>query len=188
MKLKTIAALGLSVAALRATLPSADAQDLTRRANRKVASTAGPDGRPLTIGGRRGPSAGGIVVRDGGNEIYAPGGFSAHGYGWGPPGSDQAQRAARNASVTYRSANSYLGLNGIGAYGFGDRGESGYNNPYYGNSYNRYVGYNGTPADLAFGPAFANRHITADDEDFERSEGLTSVDRDYTRPLFSEDE
>ena len=171
-----------------ASFNAAQAQDQVRKPARHLAAAkVDANGRPLTIGGRRAAGPGAIVVSDNGNEIYAPGGFSAHGYGWGAPGSEQAERAARNASVTSRSANGDLGLNGIGAYGFGDRGESGYNNPFYGNSYNRYVGYNGTPADLAFGPAFANRHITADADDDGR-EGLSPIDRNTTGPLFGNDE
>ena len=106
-----------------ASFNAAQAQDQVRKPARHLAAAkVDANGRPLTIGGRRAAGPGAIVVSDNGNEIYAPGGFSAHGYGWGAPGSEQAERAARNASVTSRSANGDLGLNGIGAYGFGDRG------------------------------------------------------------------
>lgn len=130
----------------------------------------GPAGyRPLTIGRNavtvtRGPHAGLIVSR---NEVYAPGGFSAHGYGYGRLSREAALRAAQNADVRYRTEGVYgYGLDGIGGIGFGDGLESGYNNPSYGNSFNRYIGYNGVPTDLAFGPAFGNRYIADHEPEF----------------------
>lgn len=154
-------------AALAVAVPAAAEAGGTKHRHRAAREAE----HPLTIGGRH-RGYGPIVVRGGGREIYAPGGFSAHGFGYGPPGSEMAERAARNAEVRYRTGGVYgYGLDGVGGIGFGDGLESGYNNPYYGNSYNRYVGYNGVPTDLAFGPAFADRHIAADDDDAPASLG-----------------
>ena len=139
--------------------------------------------RPLDIGRRagfvtRGPHAGLIVRR---NEIYAPGGFSAHGYGYGRPNSEAAIRAAQNADVRYRTSGLYgYGLDGVGGIGFGDGLETGYNNPYYGNSFSRYTGYNGLPTDIAFGPAFGNRYIADHEPEF--------ADDPDRQPLFSSPE
>lgn len=119
---------------------------------------AAADGyRPLDVGGRH--HYGPIIYRK--NEIIAPGGFSAHGYGPGPD-SEEARRADRNADVRARTGGVYgYGLDGLGGTQvFGDREESGYNNPNWGNAFSSYVGYNGTPTALAFGPGFANRYIT----------------------------
>ena len=60
--------------------------------------------------------------------------------------------------------------------------------PFYGNSYNRYVGYTGVPAAEAFGPAFANRHITADEGGYDGRDEVSPVDRNLARPLFGDDE
>ena len=130
--------------------------------HRSIAAASERD-RPLTIGGH--PR--GIYRR--GNEIVAPGGFSAHGYGY-PVATADELRALRNADVRRRTAGVYgYGVDGLGGSGFEDNGETGYSNPYYGNGFNRYVGYNGVPTTLAFGPAFANRYITdhepGDDEE-----------------------
>ena len=101
------------------------------------------DKRALTIGGHRG------VYRDG-DRIVAPGGFSAQGYGY-PVASPEDVRQARDAALRADG----LGFGGPDvAVGL----EPGFGNPYYGNGFNRYVGYGGVPSDLAFGPAFANRH------------------------------
>lgn len=131
--------------------------------------------RPLTIGRHAGITArrshGGIIVRR--NEIYAPGGFSAHGYGYG--------RQAQNADVRYRTSGVYgYGLDGVGGIGFGDGLVTGYNNPYYGNSFSRYIGYNGVPTDIAFGPAFGNRYIADHEPEF--------ADDPDRQPLFSPEE
>ena len=162
----------------------AQAQDrpLRKGGHARVAS-ADRDYRPLTIGRHagivtRGRHAGLIVRR---NEVYAPGGFGAHGYGYGRPNSEAAVRAAQNADVRYRTGGLYAyGLDGEGGIGFGDGLETGYNNPYYGNSFNRYVGYNGVPTDIAFGPAFGNRYIADHEPEF-----ASDPDR---QPLFSSPE
>ena len=124
-------------------------------AHRHLAAVEAGD-RPLTIGR---PRVGPIIRR--GNTIIAPGGFSAHGYGYGLPGSDVARRALQNADVRARTDGVFgYGLDGLGGTEvFGDAGESGYNNPYWGNAFSQYTGYNGVPTALAFGPAFANRYI-----------------------------
>ena len=117
------------------------------------------DDRPLTIGGQHRPRG---IYRVG-NDIIAPGGFSAHGYGY-PVASPDDRREAYNASIRARASGPYgYGADGIGGLGFEDDPETGYDNPYYGNSFNRYVGYDGLPTQLAFGPGFANRHITGHD-------------------------
>lgn len=149
--------------------PGAQAQDRPLPKAHARAMSAGRDYRPLTIGRpagivTRGAHAGLIVRR---NEIYAPGGFSAHGYGYGRPNSEAAVREAQNADVRYRTGGVYgYGLDGVGGIGFGDGLETGYNNPYYGNSFSRYIGYNGVPTDIAFGPAFANRYIADHEPEF----------------------
>lgn len=124
--------------------------------------------RPLTITRHHGPSTRGtgIEVRNGGNEIIAWGGFSANGYGYGRLGPRAARREAENEAVRARTAGLYgYGFDGLGGTGFDDDLRSGFDNPFYGNAYNGYVGYNGVPTAFAFGPAFANRHITDSDDD-----------------------
>lgn len=123
--------------------------------------------RPLTITRRTGPVRGtGIEVRDHGNEVIAWGGFGANGYGYGRAGGEASRRAARNESVRARTAGLYgYGFNGLGGTGFDEDRVSGFDNPTYGNAYNSYVGYNGVPTAFAFGPAFASRHITDNDND-----------------------
>lgn len=135
--------------------------------------------RPLTITKRATPGSG-VQVLDGGNRIIAWGGFSANGYGWGPPNSPAARRAARNASVRYRTAGVYgYGFDGLGGSFDGDDLRSGgYNNPNYGNAYNAYIG---TPTALEFGPGFASRHITdSDDADNENDTGPTPAQIGYS--------
>ena len=126
--------------------------------------------RPLTITRHAGPARGtGIEVRDHGNEIVAWGGFSGNGYGYGRMGSAAARREARNEAVRLKTDGLYgYGFDGLGGTGFDEDLRSGYDNPTYGNAYNSYVGYNGVPTTLAFGPGFASRHITdSDDEDLD---------------------
>lgn len=179
----TLSTVGLTaMLALMGMTLGATAQEVPRRHASAHARFAGADPtyRPLTIGRhpgamvRNGPHAGLIVGR---NEVYAPGGFSAHGYGPRPL-TEAELRAAQNADVRYRTGGVYgYGLDGLGGIGFGDGLESGYNNPSYGNSFNRYVGYNGVPTDLAFGPAFGNRYIADHEPEF-----ASDPDR---QPLFS---
>jgi hypothetical protein len=127
--------------------------------------------RALTITRHAGAHRGtGIEYRDGGREVVAWGGFSANGYGPRAMGSEAARREARNESVRLRTDGVYgYGFDGLG--GTFDNGELsnapgfGYNNPNYGNAYNGYTGYGGVPTALAFGPAFANRHITDSEDD-----------------------
>jgi hypothetical protein len=128
--------------------------------------------RPLTISRHAGAAhrGTGIEYRDGGREVVAWGGFSANGYGPRAMGSEAARREARNESVRLRTDGVYgYGFDGLG--GTFDDGELnnspgfGYNNPNYGNAFNGYTGYGGVPTALAFGPAFANRHITDSDDD-----------------------
>lgn len=126
-----------------------------------------PKDRPLTITRHTGAVRGtGVEVRDHGNEVIAWGGFGANGYGYGGAGSEAARRAARNESVRARTAGLYgYGFDGLGGTGLDEDRISGFDNPTYGNGYNSYVGYNGVPTAFAFGPAFANRHITDNDDD-----------------------
>ncbi len=139
-------------------MPTAQAQNAAHHVRHHVAQADVGGDRPLTIGGHR--RYGPIYRR--GNEIIAPGGFSAHGYGFGDPGSEEARRAFRNADIRERTNGLYgSGFDGLGGTElFGDRGESGYNNPNWGNAFNSYVGYNGVPTALAFGPGYASRYIT----------------------------
>ena len=122
-----------------------------RHHHRHRASTRA--GHSLTIGGRpRG------IYRVG-NTIVAPGGFGAHGYGY-PVASPEERREAENQSIRARSGGVYgYGVDGIGGLGYDADGETGYDNPSYGNAFNRYIGYDGVPSQLAFGPAYADRHI-----------------------------
>lgn len=147
-----VAVVGIASAASAAAKDRADAHGAARRQIAAVQSGS----RPLTIGR---PTVGPIVRR--GNTIIAPGGFSAHGYGYGLPGSDVARRADQNADVRARTDGVFgYGIDGLGGtQTFGDAGETGYTNPYWGNSFNQYTGYNGVPTALAFGPAFASRYI-----------------------------
>lgn len=123
--------------------------------------------RPLTITRHTGQTRGtGIEVRDHGNEVIAWGGFGANGYGYGRAGGEASRRAARNESVRARTAGLYgYGFDGLGGTGLDEDRISGFDNPTYGNAYNSYVGYNGVPTAFAFGPAFANRHITDNEDD-----------------------
>ena len=139
-----------------------------------------PHERALTITRHTGQARGtGIEYRNGGNEIVAWGGFSANGYGYGGRiGSEAARREARNEAVRLRTSGVYgYGFDGLG--GTFDDGELnngpgfGYNNPNYGNAFSSYVGYNGLPSNLAFGPGFANRHIT-DSDDFDSDADIPS--------------
>lgn len=141
---KTVAIAAVSIAlAAPATASGAE-----RWHHRTHAAGRAAAGHPLTIGGRpRG------LYRVG-NAIVAPGGFGAHGFGY-PEATPEERREALNASIRARSS-------GLYAY-YGAGGVGGYANPYYGNSFNRYTGYNGLPGQLAFGPGFANRHITGHD-------------------------
>ena len=99
------------------------------------------------------------------------GGFSANGYGLGNHiGREAARREARNEAVRLRTGGVYgYGFDGLGGtFDDGDLNNGpglGYNNPNYGNAFSSYTGYGGVPTNLAFGPAFANRHIT-DSDDF----------------------
>ena len=123
--------------------------------------------RPLTIKRHPGGQAKtGIEVRNNGNEVIAWGGFSGNGYGYGRLGAAAARREASNEAVRLRTGGVYgYGFDGLGGTGTDDDLRSGgYNNPSYGNAYNSYVGYNGVPTALAFGPGFANRHITDSDD------------------------
>lgn len=147
-------------------LAPAQAQTDVRHARHHIAKADAASYRPLTVGGHRRYGA----IYQQGNTIIAPGGFSAHGYGYGVPGSEQENRAMRNADVRNRTDGVYgYGFDGLGGTQlFGDRGESGYNNPNWGNAFNSYVGYNGVPTALAFGPGYASRYITdhePDDDD-----------------------
>lgn len=157
--------LAIAVLATSAVMTAANARDrhdayVTRR---HVAVAQFPD-RPLTIG----RSGLGPIIRRG-NSIIAPGGFSAHGYGYGLPGSDAARRAVQNADVRARTNGVYgYGPDGLGGGEiFGDAGETGYSNSSWGNSFNQYTGYNGVPTALAFGPAFANRYIADHEPEFD---------------------
>ena len=128
--------------------------------------------RALTITRHSAPRHGtGMEYRDGGNEVVAWGGFSANGYGLGNHvGTEAARREARNEAVRLRTDGIYgYGFDGLGGtFDNGDLsnapGGFGYNNPNYGNAYNGYTGFGGVPTALAFGPAFANRHITDSDD------------------------
>lgn len=139
-----------------------------------LAQARHPHERPLTITRHAGTHRGtGIEYRDGGNEVIAWGGFSANGYGLGNHiGREAARREARNEAVRLRTDGVYgYGFDGLGGtFDNGDLNDApggfGYNNPNYGNAYNGYVGFGGVPTALAFGPAFANRHIT-DSDDFD---------------------
>ncbi len=164
MNRRTRATLALVLATVPLT-PAAQAQ--AQRHLRREAPA--PDGyRPLDIGGRR--RYGPIIYRK--DEIIAPGGFSAHGYGPGRPGSDEARRAYQDADVRARTDGVYgYGFDGLGGTQlFGDRGESGYNNPTWGNAFSSSVGYNGVPTALAFGPGFANRSIADHEPDLDRDQ------------------
>ena len=122
-------------------------------------------------------------MRNGGSEIIAWGGFSSNGYGYGRMGREAANRAARNELVRERTAGLYgYGFDGLGGTGFDDDRNSGFNNPSYGNAYNSYVGYNGVPTAFAFGPAFANRHITDSDDDASDIPGPTPGELGYATP------
>ena len=71
------------------------------------------------------------------------------------------------------------GLDGLGGTElFGDRGESGYNNPTWGNAFNTYTGYNGVPSALAFGPGYANRYIADHEPEFDTKEDAWPSPRD----------
>ena len=127
--------------------------------------------RPLTIAR---PRRHGIVRT--GNDIVAPGGFSAHGYGY-PAASADDRRAAVNARIRASASGPY-GY-GIGGTGFGGDRDGGDSNPFWGNGFSGYVGYNGVPTDLAFGPGFANRHLAEPDPDDEDEPGPTPGDLGY---------
>lgn len=137
--------------------------------------------RPLTITRHTGQARGtGVEYRNGGTEVIAWGGFSANGYGYGNHlGAEAARREARNEAVRLRTGGVYgYGFDGLGGtFDDGDLnnapGGFGYNNPNYGNSFNGYTGYGGVPTNLAFGPSFANRHIT-DSDDFEGDADIPS--------------
>ncbi len=140
--------------------------------------------RPLTITRHfASPRHTGIEMRDHGNEIVAWGGFSANGFGPRPMGAAAARRAAINDSVRARTAGVYgYGFDGLGGTGFDEDRVSGFDNPNYGNGYNTYVGYNGVPTAFAFGPGFANRHITDSDDDDTDIPGPTPGELGYASP------
>jgi hypothetical protein len=133
-------------------------------------------GHPLTIGGRpRG-------IYRAGNTIVAPGGFGAYGYGY-PVATPEERRQAENDAIRARSGGLYgYGVDGIGGLGYDADGETGYDNPYYGNAFNRYVGYDGVPSQLSFGPAYANRHIAGHDPlDDQIGPGPSPAELGYTQ-------
>lgn len=136
-------------------------------APRMTVVDAGND-RPLSINGRRGRG----LYRSG-NDIVAPGGFGAHGYGY-PAATPEERREASNAHLRETASGPYgYGADGLGGTGFGDDREIGGGNPFWGNGFNRYVGYNGVPTDLAFGPGFANRHLAEHDPEEDDTPGPT---------------
>lgn len=143
---------------------------------RATAVATGSDDRPLTINGRRGHG----IYRSG-NDIIAPGGFSAHGYGY-PAATPDDRREALNARIRANASGPYgYGVGGFGGTGFGGDRETGDSNPYWGNGFNGYVGYNGVPTDLAFGPGFANRRLAEHDpEDDDDAPGPTPEALGYT--------
>ena len=150
------AAMALSLVSLGSGASAAPAR---HRNHRTVAVADAGSDRPLTINGRRGRG----IYRSG-NDIIAPGGFGAHGYGY-PAATADDRREALNARIRANASGPYGYGYGYGIDGFeGDRG-SGYGNPYWGNSFNSYVGYNGVPTDLAFGPGCANRRLAEHDPD-----------------------
>lgn len=141
-----------------ASAQTASAEKAKRHSHPMRIAAADVIDRPLTIGGRRGR---GLIRR--GDDIIAPGGFSAHGYGY-PVATADDRREALNARIRDSASGPYgYGTDGLGA--FGDDRETGSSNPYWGNGFNSYVGYNGVPTDLAFGPGFANRHLADHDPD-----------------------
>ncbi len=167
-RFSTLLPLAAAAALVGASFAQAQAQDLPRRtaaAARPATHLAGGAVayRPLTIGkGRWTVTTGlhaGILMRHG--EIYAPGGFSAHHYGQRFASYAAARKAARNDELR-DSADVYLeGYPGLSGLGVGR--DSGYENPSYGNAFNRYTGYNGVPSELAFGPTYGFRHAIAHD-------------------------
>lgn len=130
----------------------------------RVLADTGND-RVLTIGGRRGRG----LIRQG-DDIIAPGGFSAHGYGY-PAATADDRREALNARIRASASGPYgYGVDGLGA-GIGGDEVTGTSNPFWGNGSNGYVGYNGVPTDLAFGPGYANRHLADHDPDEDDDDG-----------------
>lgn len=184
-------ALGLAAPLAIAALPlasTAQAQGPRHFRHEAALNDNAAGDRPLTIGGRH--RYGPIIYKK--DEIIAPGGFSAHGYGYGDPGSEGARRAYQNADVRARTNGVYgYGLDGLGGtHLFGDRGESGYDNPSWGNAFNTYTGFNGTPTALAFGPAYAGRYIADHEPEFDNhdSDWPSPQDLGYQRVPRNADE
>lgn len=126
--------------------------------------------RALTITAR---PARGLYVR--GTDTLAIGGFGANGYGT-RVATPEERREAQNAGLRQAATGFYGdGADGLGGAGFGDR-ETGDRNPYWGQVSNRYVGFDGTPTILAFGPGFANRHATEHDPEDDEEPGPTPAD------------
>lgn len=166
--------MGVAVAAgLLAAGQTVAAAPAKHRHGHAVVADAGGD-RPLTIGGRRGRG----LIRSG-KDIIAPGGFSAHGYGY-PVATADDRRQALNARIRASASGPYgYDVYGLGGTGFGNDRESG-GNPYWGNGFNSYVGYNGVPTALAFGPGFANRYLAEHDpEDDDDAPGPAPGDLGY---------
>jgi hypothetical protein len=177
-------AAALALAATGFTAIAAQAQDQTYRHRAVHRSVAYGTDRPLTIGPRRGPPA---IIRISPNEVYAPGGFSAHSWHPNFAQRQEMRKEARNQFIREATSGIYgYGLDGLGGTGF-DTLRGGYDNPNYGNAYNRYVGYNGLPTDLSFGPSFAFRHLTGpdpeDDEDAETGPSPADLGFSAVRPL-----
>ncbi len=131
---------------------------------RHVAQRDGAGDRPLTIGGRRRQASNGGIIQVSPTEIYAPGGFKLPGQPLNFRERREVRKDIRNAQIRQASTGLYgYGVDGLGGVGFEVGRDEGYNNPNYGGAYNRYVGYNGVPTTLAFGPAFANRYLADHD-------------------------
>jgi hypothetical protein len=186
IRTRLVAALTAAVALadLAGWTSTAQAQEQARHGraasqHRKVAqSDAYAGDRPLTINPRRrhyfgplGQGNNGPVVQIGPNEIYAPGGFKLPGRPLTFAERQEFRKEARNAFIREATSGIYgYGLDGLGGTGFSTL-NSGYNNPSYGNSFNRYIGYNGVPSNFAFGPSYAFRYVTdhdPEDDDDER--------------------
>ena len=159
---KTTAALAITLVLAGAGGSIAQTQSAYHRRHAAVVADAGD--RPLTIG--RAHHGHGLIYR-GNNEIYAPGGFEAQGYGRMYT-SPEARHEAQMADLRSRTNGLYgYGFDGVGGNGIGDDSEIGYDNSNYGAPFSVYEGYNGVPTNLAFGPGFANRRI-ADQEPEDR--------------------
>lgn len=136
-------------------------------AKERAATVSAAGDRPLTIRGKRRHG----IYRDG-NTVVAVGGFSANGYGY-PAASPAQRREADNARIRANATGLYgYGVDGLGST-FLDNREEGYNNPFWGNASNTYVGYNGVPTALAFGPGFANRYAAEHDPEDDDVPGPT---------------